>query len=275
MGYKDAILSAPAKGWFKSLVGTRSDRLFASEYYGHEPTKHGPIHYYRCVCDCGGEAIVSAQNLRRSSGKNSCGCRKLEEFKERSVTHGMSRSSEYNSWQSMRARCYNSSNPAYRHYGGRGITVCDRWMDSFENFFSDMGRKPSAKHSIERVDVDGNYEPGNCKWATDLEQGQNHQTHHLVTTDGGQVILSEAIRAAGLPAKAVSNRLSRGWPVDRALKTPLNAPRKVRTRPNAVWVEVDGEPMLLRAACTRLGKPYKTVHARIKRGRAPQEALDM
>lgn len=272
MGYENAIRVQP-KGWFKSIVGERSGKLLANEYYGYEPGRHGPIHYYRCKCDCGGEAIISRSNfVRRASG--SCGCLKAEALRTRSKTHGMRKTSEYNCWVNIRARCGNPKNKRFKDYGGRGIKVCERWRASFENFIADMGRKPSAKHSIEREDVNGDYEPGNCKWVLVDEQVRNKRSNHRIIYRGKEMILADAIRLAGMTKKAVSNRLSRGWSIERALNTPLNAPRKVRTRPNGIWVEVEGERMLLRAACTKLSKKYQTVYARIKcRGWSVEDAL--
>lgn len=272
MGYASASRERH-KGWAKSLLGERSGRLVAKEYYGHEPTKHGPIHYWICACDCGGAAIVSSRNLLARTSQ-SCGCLKAEALRQRSQTHGLRHTPEYTCWRNIRSRCHNQKDKRFSDYGGRGVTVCDRWRKSFENFLADMGRKPSAEYSIERRDVDGNYEPGNCEWALTETQVRNRRNNRRVVFHGEEMILADAIRLAGLPEKAVSNRLSRGWSVERALSATLNAPRKVRTRPDGIWVEVDGERMLLRAACTRLGKKYGTVFARIKyRGWPPERAL--
>jgi hypothetical protein len=89
------------------------------------------------------------------------------------TTHGKSRSPEYRNWQALKDRCYSKGTKYYKYYGGRGITVCDRWVDSFENFLADMGTRPSSKHSIDRIDVNGNYEPSNCRWATHCTQAIN------------------------------------------------------------------------------------------------------
>jgi hypothetical protein len=134
------------------------------------------IRMFECLCDCGNIKKISLSDLRSNNTK-SCGCLNLKQIKIHSLKHshwinGKS-TSEYNSWQGMKQRCYNPKNIRYKHYGGRGIIVCDRWLESFINFFEDMGNKPSAEYSIDRINVDGNYELTNCRWATPKEQANN------------------------------------------------------------------------------------------------------
>lgn len=124
-----------------------------------------------CKCDCGEEKVVISTNLTRGLTK-SCGCIRIE----KQIKHGHNTkervSSEYNSWHSMKQRCENPNDDRFQDYGGRGIKVCDRWR-FFDNFLADMGEKPSPSHSIDRIDVNGDYEPSNCKWATPKEQQRN------------------------------------------------------------------------------------------------------
>src|SRR5579859_2869696 len=126
---------------------------------------------YLVRCDCGNEKTVRGSQLRPGH-TISCGCR-------RNLKHGESRgeglAAEWTSWRGMKSRCRDASHIAFKHYGGRGIKVCARWIDSYENFLSDMGRKPSALHSLDRIDVDGNYEPSNCRWASQTEQRANRR----------------------------------------------------------------------------------------------------
>lgn len=129
--------------------------------------EHGGAVTWRCRCACGNERDVSGVTLRNGTSR-SCGCLQ----RERVRTHGMSQSPEHESWSAMRSRCKNSHDKDFKHYGGRGIRVCARW-DRFEDFLEDMGPRPSSQHSIDRIDCDGNYEPGNCRWATTYEQAQN------------------------------------------------------------------------------------------------------
>lgn len=126
-----------------------------------------------CRCNCGNQMIVAVPDLK-SGNTLSCGCYKIEATKRANSTHGMSRSRpEYRVWWGMIQRCEYERHGSYERYGGRGITVCRRWRRSFEAFFEDMGARPSKKYSIDRIDNEGNYEPGNCRWATGKEQFAN------------------------------------------------------------------------------------------------------
>jgi hypothetical protein len=132
-----------------------------------------------CRCDCGNQSIILMSNLTMNRTK-SCGCLNMEN-KKNNVKHSHTINglitSEYTAWVNMRNRCYNSKNNRFQHYGGRGITVCDRWLKSFKNFINDMGLKPTPLHSIDRIDVNGNYEPSNCKWSTPQEQANNKRNN--------------------------------------------------------------------------------------------------
>lgn len=134
------------------------------------------VRIFTCNCDCGRSIDVRLYSLRQGKTK-SCGCYALKVQKEniikRNTTHNLSKTSIYNTWRSMKHRCTNSNNKYYSYYGGRGIKVCDRWLNSFQNFYEDMGPKPTPLHSIDRINVNGNYEPSNCRWATPSEQQKN------------------------------------------------------------------------------------------------------
>ena len=128
-----------------------------------------------CHCECGRERGVDPQTLKAGRSQ-SCGCLRGALLRQAQTTHGEAgRSPEYTSWLGMKDRCYRKTNKAFPGYGGRGITVCARWLNSFPNFLADMGRKPSPSHSIDRIENDKGYEPGNCRWATRKEQSNNQR----------------------------------------------------------------------------------------------------
>ena len=164
-----------------------------------------------CICDCGNENIVPMSSLR-AGNSTSCGCY-LEECRignERSLTHGDARrdaiAPEFHTWRAMRRRCQDPNDRDYQDYGGRGISVCDRWS-SYENFIADMGRKPSKWHSIDRYpDNDGNYEPGNCRWATASQQRRNTRINRKILRSDGILFgsIAEAAEAIGSKHWAVS-----------------------------------------------------------------------
>ncbi len=161
-----------------SLVGQSFGRLSVVA----RAESNGQLAFWKCLCACGNSVTVAGAKLT-SGHTNSCGCLRSEVTALRSTKHGMKRTLAYKSWEGLRARCNCPTNRKYARYGGRGITVCERW-DDFANFFADMGERPSRHHSIERMNNDGNYEPGNCKWALPPEQSRN-KTHKTTTGVNG------------------------------------------------------------------------------------------
>lgn len=197
------------------ISGHKFDRLTAVRLL--ETT--GKKRKWLCRCDCGNE-IVAAQGNLRSGNTKSCGCLRVDVARESFTTHGMSSTQEHKIWEAMRERCFDKNNKRYRDYGGRGITVCARWRSSFEAFYADMGPRPSRQHSIERRDTHGNYEPGNCRWATAKEQQRNRRNNRLITIDGHTLPLAAWCETYGVSYDLVRGRLVDGWPPLTALTHP-------------------------------------------------------
>ena len=157
---------------FRDIQGERHNRLVVLGYAG--PAKGGSRWW--CRCDCGNVSRVNVTKLLIGATK-SCGCLKDENTGNRHRTHGMRRHPLYNTWAKMRSRCDNAADPAYPRYGGRGISVTASWQgpDGFPNFVADVGERPSRSHSIDRINNDGDYEPGNVRWATPKQQANNRR----------------------------------------------------------------------------------------------------
>lgn len=134
--------------------------------------------------------------------------------------HGLKKTPEYNSWVAMKGRCYNNNDSHYHRYGGRGIKVCDRWLNSFINFLDDMGNKPTTKHSLDRIDNDGDYSPDNCRWVTNIEQGNNKSDTVFVEYNGIKKTIRQWSDFTGISYKTLRQRLFiYNWPVGKALTT--------------------------------------------------------
>lgn len=162
------------------LVGRVFNRLTVLE---EAPTRLQKS-YWHCQCVCGNKLDVIGSALT-TGGTQSCGCLQRERTGNSQRTHGRTKTPEYYAWVNIRTRCYNKNNINYKDWGGRGIRVCDRWLESFENFYADMGKRPSAKHSIDRYpNNDGDYEPSNCRWATDFQQANNKRNIVLYESHG-------------------------------------------------------------------------------------------
>ena len=135
--------------------------------------------------------------------------------------HGMTKTSEYHAWSNIKARCFNPNNPRYSDWGGRGIAVCDRWKNSFENFLADMGTKPSPKHSLDRIDNDGDYSDENCKWSTKAEQDNNRRSNRLITIGCVTLTIAQWTKEMGFGQNVIYNRLKIGWSEFDAVMTPV------------------------------------------------------
>jgi hypothetical protein len=153
----------------------------------------------------------------------SCGCLRSETHTTHGTTKGGHKTPEYRAWQAMKNRCYYEGHVQFKDYGGRGIVVCERWLESFETFLADMGPRPTPSHSLDRFpDVNGNYEPSNCRWATSSEQHRNRRNNRLITHGGKTMCLTAWAEAYGINPHTLRRRLGRGTPLPAALTNKLH-----------------------------------------------------
>jgi lambda repressor-like predicted transcriptional regulator len=201
-------------------------------------------HRVKARCVCGKEKDVLIGHLR--TGKSlSCGC-------HRTLTHGMTHSKTYSSWSGMKNRCLNKNNNRYHQYGGRGISICERWIDSFENFLEDMGECPDS-HSIGRIDNDGSYCKDNCRWETAKQQSRN-KTNTVRVLGESATDIAERI---GMARSTLTTRIKRGWNEDVAVNTP-----------------VEDKSLCLSVRARNLGLNSKSVDHRVRRGWSEERALN-
>lgn len=202
------------------LTGVRFGRLSVEGLSGIVVSPGGTRRTaWTCRCDCGQVAIARGLDLKQGKVV-SCGCFRVETVARRSRTHGHTAghrvTAEYQAWAGAKRRCGDPSDAAFVNYGGRGIEMCPRWRDDFTAFIADMGPRPHGG-SLDRIDNDGPYAPGNCRWATRQQQNSNQRRSRLVIYKGERLTVAEASRRAGVDAFSVYSRLNRGWTVERAL----------------------------------------------------------
>jgi len=219
------------------LTGKKFGRLTVLERHG---TSSNPV-MWKCRCDCGTEKPIAYKHLKYG-GTVSCGCYRSE-VSRKSVTHGHTcshpvthgqscraggnRTKLYTTWEGIKQRCHNPNDKGYKNYGGRGITVCDRWKNSFENFFKDMGVKPKGL-TLERIENDKGYSKENCKWATMKQQASNRRNSRFITYNGETKIMTEWARQYGLSRGVLWQRIyNMKWDLKDALERPaMKKPRK-------------------------------------------------
>lgn len=176
--------------------------------------------YYTCKCDCGNTKVISASHLVTGASK-SCGCMVRRSTIERNTTHGQSKTRLYTIWTSMKKRCFDPNSHAYHLYGNRGITVCDEWKESFESFRDwSIANGYSDSLSIDRIDVDGNYEPGNCRWTTAIGQARNKRNNRVVTINGVTKFMVDWFEESPVSITTIYQRLRNGWNVEDAILKP-------------------------------------------------------
>lgn len=218
---------------FKDLIGKVFHSLTVIGDGGRVKTKTGKGQArWRCRCECGKIVVVVGQRLRDGSTK-SCGCFRVKVTGKRATTHGMSKTSEHRIWAGIKNRCLNPAEERFKDYGGRGIVICQRWRESFAAFFSDLGVRPSSRHSIDRIDNNGHYScgecseclthqwPANCRWATMETQQRNKLNNRVLTFNGTAQTLADWSETCGINRHTLTHRLQLGWSVEKALTTPV------------------------------------------------------
>ncbi|BBD65566.1 hypothetical protein NIES4072_07590 [Nostoc commune NIES-4072] len=201
----------------KDLVGKRFTKLVVTSL-SHKNQDNN--YFWNCVCDCGNTVTVRSSSLTTCLTK-SCGCigisKRFQQGQALRLTHGLYKTSTYNSWAQMKSRCSNPNTPDYENYGGRGITIQPEWND-FNNFLADMGERPSDKDSLDRIDPQGNYTSTNCRWATQDEQASNRRYHYKIEYQGQTKTISEWSRITGIPISTIRTRIKKfNWTPEKAL----------------------------------------------------------
>lgn len=239
------------------MVGKRFGRLVVTAR-GKNSQDGKP--QYVCICDCGNTCLVRGK-LLRTGRTQSCSCYRYEQLNKALTKHGYCFTKTYQSWVGMKDRCLNPQSKFYKNYGGRGITVCDRWM-KFENFLSDMGHRPKRK-SLERIDVNRGYEPSNCCWATMRQQANNKRNTVRITYNGVTQTISAWADQLGIPRTTINVRYHKGLPPEQVL-----APKRV-----VETILFKGRRMTWPEVAKAAGIPYVTLRHRLRQGMPLQKAI--
>lgn len=205
----------PITGRMVDITGMKFGRLTAIG-----PVRDGGKVKWHCRCDCGNDTLATVGNLK-SGNTQSCHCLRYEAVSEALTKHGMTDSREYRIWSHIKDRCYNPNDKSYHRYGARGISICDRWLNSFENFYADVGEIPHGL-TLDRIDNDGNYEPENVRVAPPRIQANNRANNRVLTFNGESLTLAQWSRKTGIRYVTLSQRLNAyGWSVEKTLTTPV------------------------------------------------------
>lgn len=253
----------PNNKQFKNLEGKTFHRLTVEKFVGRVDHIGYHRYHYQCRCICGTVKVLSDTEIRM--GTKSCGCLIRDVLMERNYKHGMCDSTEYQSWSDMIKRCTNPNAAGWKHYGGRGIKVCERWK-SFQNFLDDLGQKPTSKHTIDRYpNVNGDYEPSNTRWATKKEQGRNKRDNRLITVEGVTRCVSEWNEVMKLPYGTINNRLFYGWEEQESVTTPKIFKNRI--------IAIDGESHTASEWSGIKGMPRHCVGNRLAKGWLEHDAV--
>jgi hypothetical protein len=216
----EGSVKLPTNPRFKDLTGKVFGRWTVESYAGTAPDTRAK---WNCLCSCGTSMKVRSDGLLAGRA-TSCGCLKSELASERFTKHGGYGTYLYYAWAAVLQRCSNSSNPEFKNYGGRGITVDSSFIEftGFREYvLTTIGERPTVKHSLDRINNEDGYVPGNLRWAVRVQQQRNKRNNHLVTYLGTVMTLVEACELSGVPSSTVLNRMSDGWSEEKALSTPI------------------------------------------------------
>lgn len=206
----------------KDLTGRVFGLLTVLRYAGEGPHKAA---LWVCKCDCGNEHVTLGTTLTRGHIR-SCGCYRRHNMRRVATSHGMASSSEYGIWLGVKKRTGDKNNPAFARYGGRGITMCDRWRDSFEIFYKDMGARPTNRHTLERKDNSMGYAPENCEWATYKTQARNRRSNKRIEFRGETLVAVQWAERYGMSDQVLCRRLKKGMSIENALTAPVRCYKK-------------------------------------------------
>jgi len=207
-------------GKLQDLTGKTFSRLFVVGLAGRN---NSGTHLWECLCQCGATTSATRGNLKNGHTK-SCGCLRMDVSFQINLKHGHAHKGErtptYRSWDAMKDRCLRQECEAFKHYGGRGIKICERWLHSFENFLADMGECPPGL-TIDRKNNDGNYEPDNCRWADRKTQANNNRRNRIMEFNGERLTASQWADKLGIRSRTILERINNGWGIEKTLTTPI------------------------------------------------------
>ena len=244
---------------YEDLTGRKFGRLTEVKIVAHGPTK------WECSCECGNATVVRSEDLK--NGKVvSCGCFAKEVSGTQNYKHGKSNSRIFRIWANMLTRCHNSNSPSYANYGARGITVCEEWMDKengFINFYNwTISHGYSEKLTLDRINVNGNYEPSNCRWATPKEQMNNMRRNRIIEYNGEKLTLKQTAEKYNMQEATIRHRLNKGWSVKDAIEKPLERKPNLNFRHMIFY---KGKTQSLADWCRELDIPYGRTGQRINK----------
>lgn len=249
------------KDTLEDLTGEVFGRLTVLKYAGFD--SKNKVAKWKCKCECGEIIITRKQGLKNGTTR-SCGCLQRDTIGSSRFKHGLYNHRMYGIWGNMRDRCNNPNNAHYQSYGGRGIKVCDEWDKDFEAFYRDMIDTYKDELTLDRKDVNGDYSPENCRWATMMEQGNNRRNNNFITVFGEKLSIAQAARKYNMVEHTLRDRVKRGL-----------TPEEAVTKKSKPTITVFGEELTFSQAAKKYGLQSRTISDRIKRGLTPEEAVTL